>query len=240
MGNNLLVIVVVLGFAAVAGLFVALTVRDAGGWRKKLDNILLPIGFQRCEAEPEKAALAQRLRIVNPRHQGKRIVMHHYRRAAPGADFTVHVCDYDFGSASGETQGGNWLLVVLVSPALDLPRLSIDKLPAESGMASRLMRSLADTLEMPGMVRMSCGTPDLDRQFHLYAEDGQTTSPALLPLLHELSVSTADASLDTCGDTLVLCSIPMLADRVRQVLDTQKLLGLVHLAERLHQALPRH
>ncbi len=78
MGNNLLVIVVVLGFAAVAGLFVTLTLRNAGGWRKKLDAILLPIGFQRCEAE------------------------------------------------------------------LGLPRLSIDNIPPESGMASRLMRSLAD------------------------------------------------------------------------------------------------
>ena len=57
MSNSLLLVVVVLGFVAVAGLFVALTVRDAGGWRKKLDNILLPIGFARCEAEPDKAAM---------------------------------------------------------------------------------------------------------------------------------------------------------------------------------------
>jgi hypothetical protein len=76
--DDLLVIVVVLGFAAVAGLFVTLTVRNAGGRRKKLDDILLPIGFQRCEAEPAKA------------------------------------------------------------------RLSIDNMPPASGMASRLMRSLAD------------------------------------------------------------------------------------------------
>jgi hypothetical protein len=240
MSNSLLVIVLVLGFAAVAGLFVALTVRDAGGWRKKLDNILLPIGFERCEAEPDKAAIAQRLRIVNPRHQGKRIVMHHYRRAAPGADFTVHVCDYHFASASGKARGGNWLLVCLVAPALDLPRLSIDNIPQDSGMASRLMRSLADTLEMPGMVRVPCGEAELDRRFHLYAQDPQAASAIAPLLLHELAASTAGASVDTLGDTVALCSIPMLADRTRQVLDGQKLQGLVYLAQRLVQALPRH
>jgi hypothetical protein len=239
MNNSPLITWVIFGFATMAGLFVYLTVRDAGGWRNKLDDILLPVGFERCDAERDKAAIAQRLRIVNPRHQGKRVVMHHYQRAAPSADFTVHVCDYHFASASGKARGGNWLLVCLVSPRLDLPRLSIDNIPPGPGIASRLMRSLADTLEMPGMARVPCGETELDRRFHLYAQDPQAASTTAPVLLRELAASTASANLDANGDTLALCSIPMMADRMRQVLDSQKLQGLVHLAERLYRAVPQ-
>lgn len=237
MSNSVLVVVVVLGLAALASLFVYLAVRGAGGWRRKLDQILLPVGFERCESDADTAALAQRLRIVNPRHQDKRLVMHHYRRAAVDTGFTVHVCDYHFASASGKARGGNWLLVCLVSPALDLPRVSIDSVPPQSGLAARMLRSLADTLEMPGMLRVRAGTPDLDARFHVYAQDAGAVSTFLPIVLRALAQSDSGASLDASGDTLALCSVAMLADRMRQVLDSQKLLGLIELVARLHHAL---
>lgn len=230
-------VLVVLGFAAMASLFVYLAVRGAGGWRNKLDHILLPIGFEHGDSGRDKSALAQRLSIVNPRHQDKRLVMHHYRRAAVDTGFTVHVCDYHFASASGKARGGNWLLVCLVAPALDMPRLSIDSVPTQSGVAARLMRSLADTLDMPGMSRLSCGAPDLDARFHVYAQDAGAVGAVLPVVLAELARSDIGASLDASGDTLVLCSVAMLADRMRQILDSQKLLELIELATRLHRTL---
>ncbi len=237
MSNALLVVLVVLGFASIAGLFVYLTVLDAGTWRRKLDDILLPIGFQRCDAAQDKAHLAHRLQIVNRRHPGKRLLMHLYRRAAAGHDATVYVCDYHFASASGRGRGGQWLLVCLVSGTLSLPAVSIERVPGESDVAGKLFRAMANTFELPGMQRMRTGTASMDARFHVYLANTNTDTSALHALLEVLAASSTDASLDTQGDIVVLSSTSMMADRVRQVLDSQKLQGQIQLASRLYEAL---
>ena len=140
MGNTLLVMA---GFAVIVAVMLALTVRGGRQWRRKLDDILLPIGFTRCDAEADKTALAQRLQIVNPRHQGKRLLMHLYRRDAPDGTYALYVGDYRFASAGGRTSGGSWVITALVAPSLALPALAIHGIPQASALATRLARALA-------------------------------------------------------------------------------------------------
>lgn len=238
MSNAMTTLLVLLGFAAVAGLFVYLAVVDGRRWPRRLDAVLLPLGFSRDDTEAQAQWLAQRLRIVQPRHEGKRLLKHVYRRPGPDGRSTLFVCDYYFASAGGRARGGSWLLVCLVSSALVLPRFSIDTLPlAATGAAGRLFDAASDALPLPGLQRLSTGEDDLDQRLRVYTTPSQQGLPLSAELMRVLAATAGGTSLDAEGDTLVLTSIAMLADRVRGTLDSQKLLAMAHLAHRLEAAL---
>jgi hypothetical protein len=234
MGNTLLVLA---GFATIVAVMLWLTVRGGGQWRRKLDDILLPIGFVRCDAEADKAALAQRLQIVNPRHQGKRLLMHLYRRAAPDGAYALYVADYRFASAGGRTSGGSWLITALVAPSLALPALAIHGIPQASALAARLARALGDGLELPGLRRVHTGDAALDARFQVYLAPGAGAEATLPVILATLAGAAFTPSLDARGDILVLSSAEMAADRMRQVLDSHKLQAQLHLEHQLFQKL---
>ena len=225
------------GFVVVVVTVLVLTARSGRQWQRKLDDILLPIGFIRCSTDAAKAALAQRLGIVNPRHQGKRLLLHLYQRTPPGGGYTLQVCDYHFASAGGRASGGGWVLVALVAPALSLPRLSITGVGTGPAMLVRLASVLDTQIEVPGMRHVQTGDDGLDRRFLVHAAEGGPGPAALHALLGVLARSGSDPSLDTGGDTLVLSSVAMMADRTRQELDSQKLQAQIHLAQQLFEAL---
>ncbi len=231
LSQTLLVVLMVLGFAVVAGAGVALTVRSGGAWRQRLDDILLPLGFVPCA---NAAQLAQHLTLLNPGHAGKRLLLHAYQRGGGGADPALYVCDYHFSSAGGRGTGGAWLVVCLVSEKLALPHVVIQALPGGSGTAARLMRTLADAMTPPGLQRVATGNPALDEGFRVYAAAG-VTPPAVM--LDVLSKSTQGSCLDARGPLLALSSVGMMADRVRNELDANKLGEQLELARRMFDAL---
>lgn len=241
MSNALVTLLVLLGFAAVAAAFFLLAVRDARKWPRKLEEVLLPMGFRPSTSEADRRMLAERLRIVQPRHQGRRLIKHLYRREEAGGGATLYVCDYHFASAGGKARGGGWTLVCLVSGALALPHFSIDTVPeAAAGMPARVFGALADALPLPpGLQHLPTGVPELDRRLHVLAEPGTSRLPLPDEALRMLATTAGGTSLDAQGDLLVLASVAMLADRVRGLLDPQKLLALMHLAGRLHALLHR-
>ena len=229
-----LTVLVLLGFVLIASLLVYLTVRNAAQWRQKLDDILLPIGFAPVASPSERATLEQALSIVNTAHRGKRLLKFVYRRAESRGPSVTYVCDYYFGSGSGKARGGTWLLVCLISEALRLPRFSVHTLPESAGPTNRrLFRLLAQTREMPGLHRIPIGDAALEERFMVYAQDKHAALPLQGDLLHSLGNSAGGSSLDAGGNTLVLSNIGMMADRIRQVLDPQKLQAQIHLAGRI-------
>lgn len=238
MSNFMIVVLTLLGFFLVAGLFIYLTVLDAGKWRKKIETALLPMGFEVCLAKDEKAALARRLLIVNPRHQGKRLLMHLYRRASPDGSHTLYLCDYRFASASGKARGVQLLLLCLISRELDLPRFTIDSVP--EGLAGKLLQNLSETFPMPGLERIKTGDAEFDKHFCVYADPGQVKQ--VLPLLERSTTALqakGGACLNAQGDSLILSSIEMGADLVRHVFDSQKLIQLINVASNLFETV-RH
>jgi len=233
MSNITVTLVVLAGLAALAGLFLYLTVRDAGRWRKKLDAVLLPIGFEPAD-EAEKDALEKRLRITHPRHHGKRLLLHLYRRQTTGKD-RVYVCDYRFSSASGKASGAAWLLVCLVSETLDLPRVHVEGVPHTPGWMKHLQDAWADAMDSPGAKRWVLGDQDFDRRYRVF-HFGQGAAPAWLSRLATILRQMSDGvGVDMEKDVLVLTSIGILADRIRQKLDPQKLLDLMDCANRLRE-----
>lgn len=238
MGSATPVVMVLIGFALLAALFVYLAVRNADKWRRKMEDILLPIGFAPVSAPSERAALAQSLAIVQPAHTGKRLLKHAYRRADPDGRFTLYVCDYYFGSASGRAGGGNWLLVCLKAETLALARFSVHTLPAQAGdFHSRLFALLGQVIDMPGLQRLQTGDAALDRRHQIFVSPGERTLPVSPALLGSLGDAAGGASVDAGGDTLVLSSIDMLAERMRQTLDPQKVQALLQAATGLYGAL---
>lgn len=238
MSNALVVLLTLAGFFSVAGLFIYFAVRSAGGWRKKLDAVLLPIGFLACPGSGEKALLAQKLRIVNARHAGKRLPLTLYRRPSPQDDCDLYVCDYRFASGSGRARGAGWVLVCLVSRDLQLPRFTIESVPDDTGMAARLFNTLSDNFALPKLTQIPSEPLGLDRRFRVYVEPGKTDAiQAFGSSFANALLGKAGVGLDAQGDCLILSSTQMIADQVRQSLDSQKLLGLIHLASSLHQEL---
>ncbi len=229
---------ILVGFALLASLFVYLTVRDAGNWRRKMEDILLPIGFAPVSVPAERAALAQSLGILQPAHTGKRLLQHAYRRPDPDGRFTLYVCDYYFGSASGRARGGNWLLVCLRSDALALARFIVHTLPAEAGaFHGRLFALLGQAIDMPGLQRLQTGDASLDQRCQVFVPTGERTLPLPAALLRSLGDVAGGANVDAGGDILILSSIGMMAERIRQVLDPQKLQALMQAATGLYGAL---
>lgn len=240
MSNFMIVVLTLLGFFLVAGLFIYLTVLDAGKGRKKIEAALLPLGFEVCLAKDEKAALAQRLLMVNPRHRGKRLLMHLYRRPSLEGSYTLYLADYRFASASGKARGMQLLLLCLVSRELDLPRFAIDCIPEISGFTGKLLENLSETFPMPGLERIKTGNAEFNQRFCLYAAAEQ--GKRVFPLLERITTAfqaKGCTCLDAQEDCLVLSSIEMGADLVRNVLDSQKLVGLINAASSLFEAV-RH
>lgn len=236
----MIVVFTLLGFSLVASLFIYLTVLDAGKWRKKIEAALLPMGFEVCLSKDEKAALTQRLLMVNPRHQGKRLLMHLYRRASPDGSHNFYFCDYRFASASGKAQGVQLLLVCLISRELDLPRFSIVSIPETFGFAGKLYQSLSKTFPMPGLERIKTGNAEFDELFYVYVDSGQVR--LVSPLLERITTALrarGGACLDAQGDSLILSSIEMSADLPRHMLDSQKLIRLINVASNLFETV-RH
>lgn len=232
----MMTVTVLLGFALVAGLFVYLTVRDAGKWRTKMEHILLPIGFLPVPSQPEKAALGEQLAIVNPAHPGRRLVKHLYRRESADGEYRVFVCDVYFASASGKARGGNWLLVGLTSRTLHLPHFCVQTAGASGGVANRMFSALSHLLDVPGLHRLRTGDAQLDDQVHLHAEPGQTQIPVPTELLRALRDCAGGTNLYAHVDMLVLNSLGVMADRMRQALDSQKLQAQIQLATRIYSA----
>jgi hypothetical protein len=232
----MLTVTVLLGFALVAGLFVYLTVRDAGKWRAKLEHILLPIGFLPVLSKPEKAALGEQLAIVNPGHPGRRLVKHLYRRESAHGEYQVFVCDTYFASASGKARGGNWLLVGLTSNTLHLPHFCVQTAGAGGAVANRMFNALSQLFDVPGLQRLRTGDAQLDDQVQVHAEPGLAHPPLAPAMLRELRDCAGGTSLYAHADMLVLNSLGVLADRMRQVLDTQKLQAQIQLATRIYSA----
>jgi len=231
-------VLMLVGLALLAALFVYLTVRDADKWRRKLEDILLPIGFAPVSVPAERAALAQSLGILQPAHTRKRLLQHAYRRPDPDGRFTLYVCDYYFASASGRARGGNWLLVCLKSESLALVRFSVHTLPAEAGaINSRLFALLGQAIDMPGLQWLPTGDTALDQRCQVFVPTGERTLPVPAALLRSLGDVAGGANVDAGGDTLILSSIGMMAERIRQVLDPQKLQALMHAATGLYGAL---
>lgn len=240
MSNSMTVVFTLLGFSLAVGLFLYLTVLDAGRWRKKIEAALLPMGFEICLSSEEKAALAQRLLIVNPRHQGKRLLMHLYRRVSADGSHNLYFCDYRFASASGKSRGVQLLLICLISRELDLPRVSIVSIPEAFGIAGKLFHSLSETFTLPSLERIKTGNAEFDEHFCVHADYGKVNQ--VLPLLERLTTNLhakGDACLDAQGDSLILSSIEMGADLVRHEFDSQKLLELIHVTSSLFETI-RH
>lgn len=238
MSNTMVTVVVLLGFAGVAGLFVYLTVLDAGKWGRKMQDALEPTGFRQAVSKPEKAALAARLGIAHPRHMGRRLVKYLYSRPCAHGNAVLCVCDCYFASAGGKARGSNMILVCLISDALDLPRFNIDCLPSPAnGPAGRLFGALSEAVEIPGMRRLRSGDEALDQRLHLYTEPAMQQLPISLELLRQLNNAQEGVALAADADMLVLSSTGMARDRVRGILDSQQLQRLLQLAIQLHTAL---
>lgn len=238
MNQGAVVSLAVLGVAVLAGLFIYAAVRGGSVWRKKMDAMLLPIGFASCQDAEARASLAKRLLMVNTRHRGKRLLMGAYRRPSPQGDFDIYVCDYRFASASGHASGASWILVCLVSNVLHLPRFTIESVPENAGTAGRLFDALADSLDRPGMDKFDVEASRLDKRFHVYVEARQ--KDRFQTFAKSLTLALQDnkgVCVEAGGDALILTSIPMIADQVRQDIDSRKLLGLIHLATSLYEIL---
>lgn len=234
----MIVVFALLGFSLIAGLFIYLTVLDAGRWRKKIETALLPMGFEMCLSEEEKSALAQRLLIVNPRHHGTRLLMHPYRRVAADGSHDLYFCDYRFASASGKTGGAQWLLVCLISRELDLPRFSICSIPETSGIAGKLFHGLSQTFPMPDLERIKTGDAMFDERFCTHADPGKVRQ--VMPLLELITTALrarGGVCLDAQGDSLILSSIEMGADLPRHAFDPQKLIRLISAASKLFETI---
>lgn len=240
MNNQMVAITVILGFVCVAGLFVYLAVLGGAGGRKKLESALLPIGFRLC-SETEKEALAPKLLIVNPRHTGKRLLMHLYSRKS--SDGSVqYVCDYRLSGASGRTTGTRQLLICQTSPELDLPRLTGVCIPDPDTLAGKVFKGLSQAFPLPAsFAQVKTVDRAFDAKFDLRLKADRRSDPAALsPLLSAIATTIPTSkgmSLDTGKDVIVLSSLEMGADLVRNAVDSQKLLNVLHVSEKLFKAI---
>lgn len=205
-----------------------LMVKDAARWGKKLDDMLAPLGFR--PSPEDKEGLESRLRIVNERNLGSRLVMHLYRHDDERKDYVLHFCDYRFGSASGKARGAQELLMCLTSEKLSLSRFTVEFVPQQTGVTGNMLRALQN-IPLPGLRRIETASLAFNQRYALYVAEGQPQENLLPDAVINRLLSVEGIYLDAQGDTLVLRSLGV---DYRQ-LDQQKISELVELAKELFE-----
>lgn len=228
MSNSILFFFIALGFFALASLMLYLTIRDTAKWGGKLDDMLASLGF--LPSPEDKTTLEQRLRIVNERSPDKRLIMHLYRHTGMEKNYTLHFCDYRFGSASGKARGAQQLVVCLTSSKLSLPRLTVEFVPQQTGVTGSMLRAMQN-IPLPGLHRIETANPAFNQRYALYVAEGQQQKNYLPDAVINRLLSNEGLFLDAQGDTLILRSLGV---DYRQ-LDQQKTGNLVDLAKKLFE-----
>lgn len=231
---------VLMGIVFVIGTGIALAFADALRWRKRIASLALSLGFEPVTDQLEKSRLSEKLRIVNQRHQGKRVMLHLFKRSAGSYD--VFLCDYRFASASGKARGGERFILALVSNGWNIPRFSIEAIPESKNALIRALNRFAQNLPIPGLERVESQDPTFNQRFRLFAQSGSGLSA--LPggstgfaSLSSQLLAEGSVYLDAGGDTLVLSSLEIDAERIQRKTDPQKFERLMSLADGLFSTL---
>lgn len=227
MNNTVITLLVVLGFLVLTVLMFLLTVSSASRWGKRLGEMLTSLGFH---ASPEdKEVLAQRLKIVNERHSGRRLVMHLYRYVSIEKDYTLYFCDYRFSSASGKARGAQQLVVCLTSKKLTLPRFTVEPIPQQTGVTGNILRAMVNAIPLPGLRRVETANPSFNQRYTLYVAEERPQTNFLPDIVINRLISKEGIYLDAKSDTLILRSL----DVDYRQLDTQKASDLIAMAKKL-------
>lgn len=233
-------LLILLGFAAFAGLLVYLTVLSSKVAEKKLNDQLGSLGFARCGDPSIKSSVAQHLQIVNTRVPGKRLLMNLYQKSSSQGEYDLYFCDYHFASASGKGRAGNAFLVCLISKKLKLPRFTIDSYP-EGGPAflKKMFETLSDSFPYPDVKQIDSQLFGLNKNFRVYAAPEQRDQ--LISIKSEVGSAIADKGgigLDAKDSALILSDIQFKSDMmVKKTLDMQKVSQLVETGVALYDKL---
>ncbi|MCB9772271.1 MAG: hypothetical protein H6754_06940 [Candidatus Omnitrophica bacterium] len=233
-------LLILLGFAAFAGLLVYLTVLSSKVAEKKLNDQLGSLGFARCVDQSIKDSLLQHLQIVNTRVPGKRLLLNLYKKSSSQNECDLYFCDYHFASASGRGRGGNAFLVCLISGQLQLPRFTVDSYPEDSpAFISKMFETLSDSLPYPDIKQIDSQLFGLNKNFRVYVAPEQRDQ--LISIKSEVGSVIADKggiSLDAKGNALILSDIHFKSDMmVKKSLDMQKVSQLVETGAALYDKL---
>jgi hypothetical protein len=197
-------ILVVVGFVFLAGLMVAAVIFASQKEKQRREQVLLAAGFQACESQIEKQDMGRRLQFFNPRHGGKRLVMGLYRKNLEDPSSVAYFCKYHFAGAGGRTSGGEWNLVILSGPGLNLPQLLLERIPSPTGAMGRLYKAMASGFPPGKLLRRNSDDPGLS----IFVDPDCLDFEVVDALAQALSATANGLDLQASGDLLVL-SEPM-------------------------------
>jgi hypothetical protein len=196
---------VLLGFLIIVTFGVGLTILQARKTRKKFEKFIEELGFKICEENREKLEFADKVKIVNLRHSGKRLVLNLYKRKSLESGIEFSICDYVFSSAGGRASGSKWRIVGMSSPNLNFPFLFIDNLnSAKSGALSRIAKKISVSEKVKGMDLVDTRDPVLEQKLTVFIDDKRNMSPRIEALLVLLSKSKINSNIYTKGEDLFL------------------------------------
>ncbi|MCS7067825.1 MAG: hypothetical protein NZN28_04205 [Meiothermus sp.] len=223
-------IVLLVGLVAFAVLGLFLMIAGAARQNRRLAEALKPLGFQSDNLD--KALVTQKFSLVTERFADTRAtVTTLFKKHTP--DHTLYICNYHPRSASGRATGSSYWLVGALDPNLDLPRFAVEPVPTQGGLLGKMLRTAYAHFSVPGLQKIPTGFPGFDQRFYVYAPPGLSASALMSANVMQHLLSSGHVALEAKGDTLILSSLDLEAERKAKGLDPNKLIQLTALVQTL-------
>jgi hypothetical protein len=205
-------------------------------WTTEIKSLLIRQGFTQTDQMTHQ--LAYRFDIINQRKSGESQVENVYYR--PGRDYRLYVCDYYVADQSMAQSVWEWdWMVCLISPRLNLTRITIEAVPRIEGWMGSFIKSMFTFSPPPTMEKYLSDNPEFNQRYMLYSENGNNPSSVVSKEMIDLILNSGDINLDAEGDVLVLHSLDIISDKYRKRFNPDHINGLIILADRIFEVLIR-
>jgi hypothetical protein len=195
---------------------------------EQLARIASNLGFTAQPSENE--FLAQRLKLVNAGSRDRAIIRSLYQRQESG--FEVYLCEYDSWSLRPGGSSMYQVIMSVVSPQLNLPRLSLQGAPHLKGAVG----SLSAAVPAP-MVKLSFDQRQFKGRFLVYAKEDHISVREVAQSIMDSLGDRDNVSVDAYEDTLLVTSPDLRIDMLHRKVDLPEANRVFEVARDLYERL---
>lgn len=193
------------------------------------------LGFTPGPAENE--FLAQRLKLISAGARNRGIIRSLHQRSESG--FEMYLCEYDSWSLRPGGSAVCQVIVSIVSPQLNLPRLSLQAIPHLKGPVRSLATKMVPTAVPAQMIKLSVDQRQFKGRFLVYASEDSVPVREVAESIMDSLGDRGHLSVDTYEDTLLLTSPNLTIGMLRKKLDLGNVVHVFEVARDLYQRLQK-
>ena len=202
---------------------------------EQLARIASNLGFTAQPAENE--FVAQRLKLINAGARDRGVIRSLYQRRESG--FEMYLCEYDSWSLRPGGSSMYQVIMSVVSPQLNLPRLSLQGTARLKGAVGSLGTKIVSAAVPAHMVKLSLDQRQFKGRFLVYAKEEHISVTEVAEAIMDSLGDRDNVSVDTYEDTLLVTSSDLRIDMLHRKVNLQNVNSVFEVARDLYERLRR-